>query len=151
MPWDAPLSPDPLVQERPEVAGNPWRLLVVCVLCNLTQGKLAWPVALRVFDRWPDELALAKAPVNELAEMLRPIGLYAKRARWLVAMSRAYAAGGWTDPSELPGVGRYARDAWAIFVEARTDIEPRDGHLNRYVAWRIASGTWGRWGGGQPR
>ncbi|NBR00729.1 MAG: hypothetical protein EBT79_10465 [Actinobacteria bacterium] len=86
--WTVPASPAPLVQERAGVAGDPWRMLVVCVLCNMTPGE------------------------------------------------RAY-------PSDLPGVGRYARDAWAIFVEGRDDVFPADGHLMRYVRWRQEVGTWG--------
>ena len=39
--WAVPASPAPLVQEREGVAGDPWRMLVVCVLCNMTPGERA--------------------------------------------------------------------------------------------------------------
>ena len=89
------------------MAGDPWRMLVVCVLCNMTHGERAYPVALALFERWPTAGAMSAA-----------------------------------DPSDLPGVGRYARDAWSIFVEGRDDLWPDDGHLVRYVRWRALEGSW---------
>jgi methyl-CpG-binding domain protein 4 len=140
--WRAPLSPDPLVQERPEVIGHPWRLLVVCILCNRTKGRDAYPVALELFRRWPDPATMAQADPGELEPLLRPLGLFRQRAAGLVKMSRQYAEGERNVPA-LFGCGQYAVDAWAIFVEGRTDVFPQDGHLNRYVEWRVACGTWG--------
>ena len=68
---------------------------------------------------------------------------HVKRTSTLLRLSTAFSSGGWSDPVELPGVGPYARDAWAIFVEGGTDVAPKDGHLCRYVEWRRSSGTWG--------
>ena len=139
--WSVPLSPEPLVQERPGVRGEPWRLLVVCILCNKTRGASAWPVVSALFDRWPTPAAMGSAGPEDVATIIRPLGLHRRRASYIVAMSSRFAEGG-CPVEDLPGVGRYALDAWAIFVEGRTDGEPADGHLNRYVDWRKATGTW---------
>lgn len=144
--WITPQNPTPLLQEHPDVQGEPWRLLVVCSLCNKTRGAVASPVAVALFSRWPTAEEMAEAPLDELAAMLRPIGLHRKRATLLRAMSRAFAAG-FGAVEELPGVGQYARDAWTIFVEGRTDVQTTDGHLGQYVAWRKAAGTWLQDGG----
>ena len=140
--WAVPASPAPLVQEREGVAGDPWRMLVVCVLCNMTPGERAYPVALSLFERWPTAGEMSAADPSDLEPYLRPLGLWRRRADTVVRLSAAYADGGWRDPSDLPGVGRYARDAWAIFVEGRDDLWPDDGHLVRYVRWRASEGSW---------
>lgn len=140
--WAVPRSPEPVVQEREGVAGHPWRLLVVCMLCNRSRGEAAWPVALDLFARWPEATDLADACPQEVAEIILPLGLQNRRARRLIDLSAAYSRTAWRDVRDLPGVGRYARDAWAIFVEGRTDVMPDDHYLNRYVEWRIAVGSW---------
>jgi adenine-specific DNA glycosylase len=93
-----------------------------------------------IFERWPTPEAMAAADLREVEGLLRPLGLQRSRSRSLIALAVRYADG--CHVADLPGVGRYALDAWAIFVEGRTDVEPEDGYLNLYVAWRIASGTW---------
>lgn len=141
--WPAPLSPQPLVQERPEIRGRPWRLLVVCVLCNRTRGEDAYSAALELFSRWPTVEAMAGADPGAIEPLIWHLGLHRQRSRSLVRLSQRYLEGSWESVTELHGCGGYAADAWAIFVEGCTDVWPRDGHLNRYVAWRVEEGTWG--------
>lgn len=141
--WSAaPLSPAPLVQERPGVVGDPWRLLVVCLLCNRSRGELAYPVALELFHRWPTPEAMAAADPDEIEPLVRGLGFGRRRAVFIPRMSAEYVSGDWTRPEDLYGCGRYAADAWAIFVDGRDDVVPTDGHLLRYVRWRIAEGSW---------
>ena len=64
----------------------------------------------------------------------------------LLRMSAAFAAGGWADVEELPGVGPYARDAHAIFCLGRWrhgQTEPADKDLRRYVDWLRSTGGLG--------
>jgi methyl-CpG-binding domain protein 4 len=127
----------PLLQEL-LAAPDPWRLLVGCVLLNRTrreQADLVWP---RLFARWPDAPALADADPGELAELLRPLGLWRQRSRSLRELSAAWAAGE-RDVRRLPGCGEYAAASYAIFVDGQLpDREPADPELRAFLllSWR---------------
>ena len=86
----------------------------------------------------PQNLAMAEP--ERLQRPLRPLGLFKRRAiilprfanAWLLARPRTY-----DDVMQMPGCGKYAADSWAIFVEDRVDVEPKDGKLNWYLERRI--------------
>ncbi|KAG6331268.1 hypothetical protein ID866_7820 [Astraeus odoratus] len=101
---------DPLVIES--IRDDPWKVLLAARLLNVTTGRMAIPVFWKVVTRWPtpEDLVhvsgmwpcLARsvsfdqylfrllAPFNELVELLRPLGLYSKRAKWLKEISQLY-------------------------------------------------------------
>jgi endonuclease III len=107
-------------------------MLVACVLLNRTRGSVAAPVLGRLLERYPTPGAMAAARPVDLARRLRRLGLHRQRARTLIALSSAWAAGE-RELERLPGVGRYAMDSWAIFQEGRTDVEPTDAVLRAYL------------------
>ena len=41
---------------------------------------------------------------------------------------------GFTDPVELYGVGKYAKDSWEIFQNNNFNVQPNDSVLNLYLA-----------------
>ena len=133
------MSPHGLIQESLSRAGGlyPWRVLVACVLLNRTQGSQVRPMVMGLFRCYPTPQALAAAGKG-LEFVLEPLGLGHRRAETLRRLSRDYAAG--KPPEECHGVGRYARDALAVFVEGRTDIEPSDKWLRPYVEWKREHG-----------
>ena len=79
---------------------------------------------------------MAQADPVVLSSLLKPLGFYNRRANSLIRFSREWAAGGWTHPKELYGIGQYAADSWDIFYNDRLDIEPNDGVLVKYVEWK---------------
>lgn len=118
-----------LLQEK---ADSPFQVLVACVLLNRTtreQVDRIWP---EVVERWGEPGPMSRANAAELGEVLRPLGFWRTRAATLKVMALAYIADRPTTAAEvleLPGCGRYAADAWAIFVEGREDVHPFDGIL----------------------
>lgn len=114
----------------------PLWMLVACCLVNLTTWRAARPVhaALRQRYRTPRRLALARP--GDLEPLLRPLGLWRRRARSLVTLAAAFLERpprSAEDVLGLPGCGRYAADSWAIFVEGRRDLEPTDHYLSAYL------------------
>jgi endonuclease III len=147
------------MQER--TRGDPWRVLLVSVLLNRTRGSQAEPVLWEVLRRWP-RAASVSAAGDDLEALLRPLGIWRRRASGLRALASAYVrllsarrtalavsrrAG---EPSRtltredvlrLPGVGPYAADGWELFVLRRLPADdPADKELVRYVRWLRASG-----------
>ncbi|KAG1764598.1 hypothetical protein EV702DRAFT_1153649 [Suillus placidus] len=72
------------------VSDNPWQLLIAVKLLNVTTGRYAIPVFWKLIDRWPSPRDMIKADNDELVNILRPLGLYNKRAAWLKEMSQRY-------------------------------------------------------------
>ena len=79
---------------------------------------------------------MALADPQELADLLRPLGFYNRRARSLIRFSTEWLAKDWKHPRELYGIGQYASDSWDIFYNDRLDINPDDGVLVKYVIWK---------------
>ena len=75
---------------------------------------------------------MMKADEMELALLLKPLGLYNRRAKTLIRFSREYAKG-FNNIGELYGIGRYAMDSWEIFQNDNTRIEPTDKVLLQYL------------------
>ncbi|KDD73430.1 hypothetical protein H632_c2186p1 [Helicosporidium sp. ATCC 50920] len=106
------------------------------MLLNKTTADQVRRVIWRLFELWPTPEALAEADQEALAGLLRPLGLYRKRALAVRRLSREYAGPAWRDVRELHGVGDYAADAYAIFCRgAWREVRPADKDLRRYRDW----------------
>jgi len=112
-----------------EIYGDePWKLLVACVLLNRTTRRQVDGIRDELFSRWSTPEALGAADEIELAKLLYPLGFYNRRATSLKKLASAWLTADIARDGveSLPGVGKYAADSWAIFVEKRTDVEPED-------------------------
>lgn len=89
-----------------------------------------------LFKRYPDAQSLASASETELANILRPLGFYNRRAKSLKRFSAEYLSKDWTEAIDLYGIGKYANDAWHIFcVGDWRNVSPDDHALNDYHDW----------------
>jgi methyl-CpG-binding domain protein 4 len=129
-------SPYTLLQE--ELNKDPWKIFVCCIFCNLTKRKSSEPYFWEVLKRWPDPESLSKADTGELENLIQPLGLSKRRTKTLKKMSEGYISTDWKDnPKSLYGIGKYAHDAYRIFVlDEWKDVEPTDGALKNYLSWR---------------
>ncbi len=127
-------SPLGLIQE--DLRGNPWRLLVACMMLNQTSMRQVRPVLWSFFSVWPGPEEASRADQASMAEMLRSLGLQNRRSRLLIRMSEAFLA--WdpsSDVSTLPGLGKYAADSYNMFVRGTLVPTVEDKELRKYVAW----------------
>lgn len=113
----------------------PWRIIVCCALLNQTSGKQVVPMLQELFRRCPGPEEMLYQDVSDL---LRPLGFQNRRASLLRRMSGDYVSG--VAPEKCYGVGPYARDALALFVDERIDIETSDHRLKQYLDWRKSEG-----------
>lgn len=132
------IEPFRLIQE--EHLDDPWRVLLACILLNQTRVEQVRPVLDALLHEWPNAAAMADAPVDEVEEIIAPIGLK-KRGGYITEMSAAYVAArpsGWEAVLELPGCGRYAAEAWRMLVEGDRTFIPKDMKLRaRMIWWRM--------------
>jgi endonuclease-3 len=107
-----------LARRYPEAAteldhGSPWELLVATVLSAQSTDVRVNQVTPHFFARWPGPSHLAQAPLREIEEMIRSIGMYRQKSASLRATAEIVASvHGGQVPDDLgalvalPGVGR---------------------------------------------
>ena len=129
--WQPPKSPIGLIQE--DLWPDEWKILVSCLMLNLTTRKQVDGVIYRFFDRWPNPKSLDAAELNEIREMIKPLGMWRKRSETLLRFNSDYMSGNWSEAKDLHGCGKYANDAWLIFCKGKwKSVEPNDHALNKY-------------------
>ncbi len=132
--WDKPL-----IQER--YFPNRWKMLICCLMLNLTSYKQVLPIIDGFFARWPDPETAAKADEQEMKDYLKSLGMYNKRAKTIIRMSSQFLEG-FSDPKQLHGCGKYAADSDAIFYQGRwKEVIPTDGALKRYISFLQTQNT----------
>lgn len=129
--WIPPKSPHGLIQES--LFPNEWRILIACLMLNLTTRKQVDGVIHEFFRRWPDPASLEAAESSDVEDLIKPLGMWRKRTQTLLRFNREYTAGGWTTAKDLHGCGKYADDAWRIFILGDWQaVKPSDHALNKY-------------------
>lgn len=125
-------SPLDLIQES--YKGDPWRIGVVSILLNVSNGARSRPVVAELFSRYTTPTALAEAPGADLEELLAPTGLQKKKTERIQIYSRRVMHE-WDSVEDLPYLGPYGRDNFKIFVDGEIVDEPSDKELKKYVEW----------------
>ena len=132
--WIPPKSPHRLIQES--LWPDEWRILISCLLLNLTTRKQVDKVIDRLFHKYPGPCSMAIAKEDDLYDIIKSLGLANKRVKTLKRFSHEYLTENWNTPKQLHGCGKYADDAWRIFCKGDwRDVNPSDHALNKYHDW----------------
>ncbi|CAM9635503.1 unnamed protein product [Ascophyllum nodosum] len=131
----SPPSPFGLIEEL--LTDDPWKLLLGCIMLNQTTRSQMDPVLSRFLDKFPTAAATAAAAVDEVTRVAAPLGLQKRRPVAIIRFSQEYVGKDWNDPKELHWIGKYAADAYSIFVKGNwRDVQPNDHALNWWVNWK---------------
>ena len=120
----------PLLQEV--YLNDPWKMLVCCMLLNLTNRKQVDTIREELFTKYPTPKDMMMAEHSDLVDIIKPLGLYNTRADRLIKMSEGYVKG-FKSVDELYGIGQYAKDSWEIFQNKNNNIKPTDKVLQEYL------------------
>ena len=120
----------PLLQEIYQDDG--WKMLVCCMLVNLTNRKQVDTVRDKLFNKYPTPKDMMRAKHSDLVDIIKPLGLYNTRAERLIKMSEGYV-NGFKSVDELYGIGQYAKDSWEIFQNKNNKVKPTDKVLQEYL------------------
>jgi len=132
--YSAPRSPHGLIQEN--YPGDAYKILVCCQLLNQTSIKQVNKIIDVFFNSWPTAYDLSEADEEKLVATLRPLGFYNKRTKSLKRFARDFISKKWKQPIELYGCGKYANDAWLMFIMGDFEnVNPDDHALNHYYGW----------------
>lgn len=102
---------------------SPWGVLIAEFLLIQTDAAKVSKIYQRFLKRFPTPEALNSASESEVAEMLKPLGLYRQRAKRLKGLAAALCAEhrgkvpeSLEDLKALPGVGDYIAGAVSLFA-----------------------------------
>lgn len=157
-------SPFGLVEEL--FTEDPWRLLLCAIFLNRTQRKMIDRTLYCFLQRWPTvdavlEYARAEKSMDDMIQMVAPLGLTYKRARGIVQFCKDFVAlvtakcveTGKSDQAvatatafslsrdEVTGMhfcGDYAADAYQIFIrrDVQSPLKSDDHALLSYADWK---------------
>ena len=106
------------------------------MLHNQTSRKQVDKVYPHLFKKYPSAKEMSRADTSILSNILKPLGLYNRRARSLIKMSEQFYENRWKKPTDLYGCGKYAEDCYRVFCTGEwKDVTPTDHALNDYVDW----------------
>ena len=131
MTWIPPQSPYDLLQER--FWPDEWKVLVVCLMLNQTSRKQVEPMIAQFFDSFPTPESVVDADDQALRRFLHPLGLVNRRIKTVKRFSEEFVTKSWSSAKDLYGCGKYADDAYKIFIKGDwREVEPNDHALNDY-------------------
>lgn len=105
---------------------------VVCILLNQTTNQQVRKVLddLFLFIKSPEHCS-KKSP-NSIYPIIRSTGFGNIKARRIIEMSKAWVHG-FDKVEDLPGIGKYGKESWDIFVNGKKDFVPTDNKLRSYL------------------
>jgi A/G-specific adenine glycosylase len=101
---------------------NPYHILLAEMMLRRTNAQQVVSTYLEVIQRYPDPKALADAPMREVLNVLRPLGLkwraknIRKMAEVLTQQLRSHVPSTYDGLRQLPGVGDYVASAVCSFA-----------------------------------
>ena len=119
-----------LIQE--DYLDNPWRMMVCCILLNQTNNKQVRPILSSIFELIPDPMSTIGCDPERLAAVIKTTGFQNVKASRIIKLSQKWVDG-FDDAIDLPGIGKYGRDSWEIFVKKNLSVEPTDKKLIIYL------------------
>jgi len=131
--WNPPLlakRKNPMIQEY--YFPDRWKMLICCLMLNLTSRRQVDPIIKGFFERWPSPDSASKADEVKMKEYLKPLGMYNRRSKTIIKMSKQFLEG-FLEAKQLHGCGKYADDSDRIFYRGLwKTTEPTDGALVSY-------------------
>lgn len=114
---------------------DPWMMLVCCILLNQTSNIQVRKVLNPLFDKIKNPEVCSRLHEDEIIPIIKSTGFSSVKASRIISLSKKWIEG-FNEVSELPGVGRYAKDSWEIFVNGNFSINPTDKKLKMYLEQR---------------
>lgn len=132
-----PQAPDSGRLFQEDLKSEPFWMLVACILVNRTHWRQAKPALEQLRARSDGPRTLIQIPIEEVIEILKPLGFHNRRtsilrrfcSAWLLHAPRHSA-----DVSHMPGCSDYAVQSYQIFVEHKIPTGTITDHkLLRYL------------------
>lgn len=135
-----PLNDELMVQQQLP-ANSPkiwaWQHMVAVIMLNQTGRKAVKYVLPLFLDRWPTPNKFLLAGIDEVKEVIWPLGMYNIRFQRLKRMTADFLTWDGIDATMLYGIGKYGSDSYEIFFKQNYSVQPTDKELKRYLKEEI--------------
>ena len=114
-----------------------WQHMVAVIMLNQT-GRKAVKYVLPIFlSRWPTPNKFLFSTIDEVKEVIWPLGMYNVRFQRLKRMTADFLLWDGNDAKLLYGIGKYGSDSYEIFFKQNYSVQPTDKELKRYLEEEI--------------
>jgi methyl-CpG-binding domain protein 4 len=114
-----------------------WQHMVAVIMLNQT-GRKAVKYVLPIFlNRWPTPNKFLFSTIDEVKEVIWPLGMYNVRFQRLKRMTADFLLWDGNDAKLLYGIGKYGSDSYEIFFKQNYSVQPTDKELKRYLEEEI--------------
>ena len=110
-------------------------MIVCCILLNQTSNLQVRKILPDLFSLIPTPEICIETDLSSITEIIRTTGFYNIKAKRIQDMSKSWIEKKSVD--NLPGIGRYGKDSWEIFVNKNLDINPTDKKLSAFLQGRL--------------
>lgn len=135
-----PLRDDLMVQQQlpgPTQRDRMWQHMVAVIMLNQTGRKPVKTVFPIFVDRWPTAVSFLHADIDEVRDVIWPLGMVNVRSQRLKRMTQDFLTWDLEDAKMLYGIGKYGSDSYEIFFNHNYSVEPTDKELKRYLQEEI--------------
>jgi methyl-CpG-binding domain protein 4 len=110
-----------------------WEHMVGVIMLNQTGRKPVKYVLPKFLKKFPNPTSLLNSTVEEVIDIIKPLGMYNIREKRLRRMSEDYLTWNKKEALDLYGIGKYGNDSYEIFFKQNYDVKPTDKELVRYL------------------
>lgn len=124
------LRDDLMVQQQIKTE---WEHMVGVIMLNQTGRKPVKYVLPKFLKKFPNPTSLLNSTVEDVINIIKPLGMYNIREKRLRRMSEDYLTWNKQDALALYGIGKYGNDSYEIFFKQNYNVKPTDKELVRYL------------------
>ncbi len=131
-----PLKDELMVQQQlpaKNIRHRKWQHMVAVIMLNQTGRKAVKYVLPLFLDRWPTPNKFLLASIDDVKEVIWPLGMYNIRFQRLKRMTADFLTWDGNDATMLYGIGKYGSDPYEIFFKQNYTVQPTDKELKRYL------------------
>jgi len=119
-----------LIQE--DYLDSPWKMSVSCILLNQTSNQQVRAILPNLFSKIKSPEFCSSMDPSEIYPIIRSTGFGNIKSKRIIAMSQKWVEG-FEKVEDLPGIGKYGKESWDIFVDGKTNFTPSDKKLRMYL------------------
>lgn len=122
---------------------NPWKILIGTILSARCTDEVTMPTSEKLFKKYPAAKNLAKANPKDVQKIIKPIGFYKNKTKYIIEASKKVVENKNKVPKntesllEIPGVGRKVAGCVLVYAYDLPSI-PVDTHvavISKRLGW----------------